>query len=146
MNDDLKVVQIDKNSPLYQLELELRFAVLREPLGMTRGQVKSPVEEQCLHFVLTSGTDVYGCVLLHLESATNGRLLQMAVAKSRQGEGLGSVLVKALEAHAINIGMASISLHSRAVAAGFYSSLGYCAYGEPFVEVGIDHVMMRREL
>jgi predicted GNAT family N-acyltransferase len=143
---NVKAILIDKHSPLYQSELMLRFLVLREPIGMTLEQVTSSIEDQCLHFVLTLGNEVYGCVLLHLESSTNGRLLQMAVATNRQGEGLGSVLVKALEAHAIKLGMVSISLHSRVEASGFYSSLGYKEFGERFMEVGIEHVKMRKEL
>ncbi len=140
----MKIDRIELDSELYQKELDLRYRILRKPIGMTKEQVCSPVERQCDHFVMNDEEHVYGCVLLHRESATSGRLLQMAVDKSLQGNGLGARLVSALEAYAASVGITSVVLHSRQVAAGFYERLGYETFGEPFNEVGIRHVIMRK--
>ena len=142
----MKIDIIDLNHHLYNGELDLRFRVLREPLGMTRAQVPFPKEDEFIHFVLTDGTDVHGCVLFHRESAVSGRLLQMAVDPSQQGNGLGGKLVSKLETYVEGLGITTVTLHSREIAAGFYSSLGYERFGEPFTEVGINHLMMRKDL
>ena len=69
--------------PLYSQELELGYRVLREPLGMTRAQVHSPVEERCPQLLYLRGDSVNGCVLFLHERPAEGHLLQMAVDESR---------------------------------------------------------------
>lgn len=137
---------ITPDHPLYAQELELRYQVLREPLGHTRADVPFPFERESLHLVLCEGTRVIGCVLFHPEHARGGRLFQMAVAPELQGRGLGRVLVRKLEVELAQRGLREVHLHARAAVAPFYELLGYAIYGAPFVEVGIEHVPMRRTL
>jgi ribosomal protein S18 acetylase RimI-like enzyme len=139
---------IDVNDPLYQHELELRFRVLREPLGMTRNDVQFPFERECLHVVAVEaqGHTVLGCVMFHAESASSGRLLQMAVDPLGQGRGLGRTLVVTLEHELVRRGVREVHLHARESALPFYERLGYAAYGEPYLEVGLAHRMARKTL
>jgi predicted GNAT family N-acyltransferase len=37
-------------------------------------------------------------------------------------------------------------VHARDVAVGFYERLGYQSVGEPFVEIGLPHQTMEKEL
>ena len=69
--------------PLYSQELELRYRVLREPLGMTRAQVRVPFEESCLQLLYLRGDSVNCCVLFLHKRPAERRLLQMAVDESR---------------------------------------------------------------
>ncbi len=135
---------ITPDDPLYEGELELRFRVLREPLGHTRQDVAFPFERDSLHLVAHEDGAVVGCVLFHTENARSGRLFQMAVAA--QGRGLGAQLVRALEQALRERGVQHVHMHARASAIGFYEKLGYQVYGEPFVEVGIEHRPMQRWL
>lgn len=137
---------IDATHPLYAQELELRYQVLRAPLGFDRASVKFPFDAQSLHLVALEQGQVAGCVLFHPEGVHTGRLFQMAVAPSRQKTGLGARLVRTLEGELVRRGFQEVTLHARAQVAGFYEKLGYAVYGEPFVEVGIAHVHMRRRL
>ncbi len=141
---------IDPAHPLYPQELELRYQVLRAPLGMDRASVKFPFDAQSLHLVAVDGPpeapEVVGCVLFHPEGPHTGRLFQMAVSPTRQRGGLGARLVRHLEEALRARGIQEVTMHARAHVAGFYGTLGYAVYGEPFVEVGIPHVHMRRRL
>jgi ribosomal protein S18 acetylase RimI-like enzyme len=137
---------IDPAHPSYPGELELRFRVLREPLGHTREQVKFPFEGESLHLVALEGSAVVGCVLFHPETPTGGRLFQMAVKADQQGTGLGRRLVEELERELQQRGFTEVHLHARAPVVGFYERLGYRVYGDPFVEVGIEHRLMQRSL
>ena len=131
---------------LYTQELELRFRVLREPLGHTRAAVPFPFERESLHLVARDHERVVGCVLFHPEREHGGRLFQMAVAPARQGRGIGRLLVEALEAELVRRELWAVHLHARAPVVAFYERLGYESYGELFVEVGIEHRHMRRTL
>ncbi|MCE9669008.1 GNAT family N-acetyltransferase [Myxococcus stipitatus] len=137
---------IQPGHPLYAGELELRFRVLREPLGFTREQVTFPFEPQSLHLVAHQGDTVLGCVLFHPEDARGGRLYQMAVASHLQGQGLGARLVRGLEEALRGRGFTHVHLHARDTAIRFYERLGYTVYGEPYTEVGIPHRNMRKSL
>ncbi|WP_375756053.1 GNAT family N-acetyltransferase [Corallococcus exercitus] len=137
---------IRPGQPLYEGELELRFRVLREPLGHTRASVKFPFEDDSLHLVAHADGAVLGCVLFHPEDAHGGRLFQMAVSPSLQGKGLGAKLVRTLEDALRTRGFRHVHLHARAPVVPFYERLGYTLYGEPYEEVGIPHRNMQRDL
>lgn len=134
------------NAPAIAGEHELRFRVLREPLGHGRDAVAFPFDGDSVHLLAFDGEEVVGCVLFHPESATEGRLYQMAVKPSLQGFGVGRALVRTLEDKLRKDGVRRIHLHARAHAAGFYGGLGYIVEGEPFEEVGVPHHMMARDL
>ncbi len=131
---------------LYERELELRYRVLRLPLGMARSTVVFPFEDQSLHLVACAGSEVVGCVLFHPDGRCGGRLFQMAVDPLHQRTGLGRQLVVELESIVVARGVREVTLHARADAIGFYERLGYATFGEPYVEVGLPHRHMRRQL
>ncbi len=143
---DFTLTFIAPAHPLYAGELELRYRVLREPLGFPRSAVAFPFEAQSLHLVAHQGDTVVGCVLFNPEDAHGGRLFQMAVMPSLQGKGLGARLVVALEAELRRRGFSHVHLHARAHVVPFYERLGYAVYGEPFTEVNVPHRHMRKTL
>jgi len=113
---------------------------------MPRGTERFPFEEESLHLVALDQGVVVGCVLFHPEGGGTGRLFQMAVEPGRQGKGLGARLVRTLEGEVARRGMHEVSLHARENAVGFYERLGYAVEGEMYVETGIPHRTMRRQL
>ncbi len=143
---DTTLSLIHPGHPLYDGELELRFRVLREPLGFTRAQVAFPFESNSLHLVAHEGDTVLGCVLFNPEDSHGGRLFQMAVAPHLQGQGLGARLVRSLEEELRRRGFTHVHLHARGPVVPFYERLGYAVHGEPFTEVGIPHRHMRKTL
>ncbi|WP_342378236.1 GNAT family N-acetyltransferase [Myxococcus stipitatus] len=143
---DLELSFIQPGHALYPAELELRFRVLREPLGHTREQVLFPFEAQSLHLVAHRGEEALGCVLFHPEDAHGGRLFQMAVTPRLQGQRLGARLVQALEAELLRRGFTHVHLHARQTVVPFYERLGYSVYAEPFIDVGLPHRHMRKSL
>ena len=137
---------IGLDAPEYAQELDLRWRVLRKPLGFAPEAVAFPFEAESLHLVALDAGRVVGCVLFHPEGTETGRLFQMAVEPDRQGTGLGTTLVRALEAELVRRGFREVILHARDSAVGFYARLGYAPVGPPYVEVGVPHQNMRRSL
>jgi len=137
---------IGLDAPEYAEELDLRWRVLRKPLGFAPDAVAFPFEAESLHLVALDGGRVVGCVLFHPEGTESGRLFQMAIEPDRQGTGLGTLLVRALEEGLVQRGFREVTLHARDTAVGFYARLGYSPVGPPYVEVGIPHQNMRRPL
>jgi Histone acetyltransferase len=69
---------------------------------------------------------------------------QVAVDEKLRRRGIGTALVSESERIARDAGYSRVVLHARMAAAGFYEKLGYEREGEPFTEVGIAHVAMRK--
>ena len=78
-----------------------------------------------------------------LPSATIGR---MAVAESARGLGIGAAVLECLEQRAVERGFGVVELHAQVHAAGFYDKAGYSPYGGVYLEAGIEHQSMRKEL
>jgi len=151
----------ERDAELYRGERRLRFEILRRPLGMPEGSEENAAEARCSHCVAVLDGEVVGCVLWlpDADDASGqpgsagpsgvgraGKLLQMAVAETLQGQGVGARLVRELEAMARAQGFERVRMHARASAVGFYAKLGYAVTGEPFSEVGIPHRLMERVL
>lgn len=76
----------------------------------------------------------------------DGHIGRMAVVRDARGRGIGAALLEALVDEAAARGDREVVLAAQTHAAAFYERAGFQAYGTPFVEAGIDHVMMRRAL
>jgi predicted GNAT family N-acyltransferase len=136
---------ITTNDPEYAEELDLRYRVLRAPLGMGRDAVGLGREVDSDHLIAVEGGRVVGCVL-HVHDEEGDRIRAMAVDAGRQGEGIGGRLLLRMEEELRARRIASVVLHARVSAVGFYERHGYATYGDPFVEVTIPHVKMRKTL
>lgn len=76
----------------------------------------------------------------------DGHIGRMAVLASARGQGVGSAVLDALVARAVARGMPAALLNAQTHAAPFYARHGFVPYGEQFMEAGIPHVAMRRDL
>ena len=76
----------------------------------------------------------------------DGHIGRMAVLKDWRGKGVGALLLQALVEHARQRRHACVHLNAQAYAAGFYRRYGFEVSGPEFMEAGIAHVPMRREL
>ncbi len=119
------------NDPVFTQWLDLRYRVLREPLGLTYPEEDLIAERQDRHLVAMDGGKVIAGLLIQRRGQENGvwKIRQVAVEPSRQGEGLGRTLMLAAEAAAREAGTAKLLLHSREGICGFYEKLGYQTVG-----------------
>ncbi len=148
----VQIRRITNDDPLYPQECALREAVLLGPIGYDMQRFMrefAGVEEKFEHFVAVfdhpSGPRVIGCAALlpDVPTAGIGKLMQMAIDPQRQGEGIGTRLVVAVEKRAFGqLGLKELFCHSRDTAYGFYESLGWEYDSETFKEAGVDHRKM----
>lgn len=137
---------IEHGSDLYQKMVELRTEILRKPLGLEYSEAQLKSEKSDLLLIATEKSEVIGCCILTPLENNQIQLRQMAVANNQQGKGIGAEIVKFAEKTAIQKGFKTLVLHARKYAVGFYQKLGYEIVGDEYVEVGIPHFSMRKEL
>ncbi|MFC3998618.1 GNAT family N-acetyltransferase [Nocardiopsis sediminis] len=75
-----------------------------------------------------------------------GVLGRLAVLPQARGTGSGAALVRAIEERARVRGLKAMELHAQTHALAFYEKLGYQAYGDEFLDAGIPHLHMRKDL
>lgn len=77
---------------------------------------------------------------------TEGHLGRLAVLPQARGARVGAALVDAIEKRAAERGLAAVDLNAQTSAIGFYTRLGYTASGAEFMDAGIPHRAMRKDL
>jgi predicted GNAT family N-acyltransferase len=77
---------------------------------------------------------------------TDGRIGRMAVLPGWRNRGVGAAILDRLVARARERGMERVALSAQLHAARFYARYGFTAEGETYLEAGISHVKMTRDL
>ncbi|MCX6208956.1 MAG: GNAT family N-acetyltransferase [Bacteroidetes bacterium] len=137
---------IDHDTPEYHQMVDLRYQVLRKPLGLTFTTEDLEKEKNDILMGCFDDEKLEGCCLLTKSDEDALRLRQMAVADGLQGKGIGRVLMNFAENIARDMGNKKIKMHARKTAVGFYERLGYKINGNEFEEVSIPHYVMEKEL
>lgn len=137
---------IDHGSKEYKQMIDLRYHILRKPLGLTFSDVDLEREKNDILIGCFDDDRLEACCVLTPTGPKEVRLRQMAVLSGLQGKGMGRVLMQFAENVASDQGYRKITMHARTTAIGFYEKLGYSVTGSEFQEVTIPHYAMEKEL
>ena len=75
-----------------------------------------------------------------------GKLERICILKAYRKLGYGKIIIKALEEIAEKNEVSKVKLHGQKQAEGFYKNLGYLTSSDLFMEDGIPHILMVKEL
>lgn len=75
-----------------------------------------------------------------------GKLERICLLISYRNLGLGKIIINALEEIALERGASQVKLHGQTHAESFYKNLGYQTKSDVFMEDGIPHVLMVKDL
>lgn len=140
----MKVFEITTQEDL-QREFDIRVEVFVE-------EQKVPKEEEidsydhlgreCYHFLVT--TDENQAIATGRIRLVDGmgKLQRVAVRKEYRSHGVGRIIIQALEDKAKELGATKVKLDGQLQAQGFYEKLGYEVKSGVFLDAGIEHVLM----
>ena len=101
------------------------------------------LDPSCIHVLAWNGSgEAIGTARLQMM----GTIGRMAVLDGWRGRGVGSALLQTLLDLALRQGLARVTLSAQAHAVGFYERAGFLAIGEPFMDAGIPHRKMTKDL
>ncbi len=143
---DISITHVTHSAPEYAEVWQLREDVLRRPLGMSLKNEDLGMDAEDIIFIAKHDGKVIACLMLHHIGGPIMKLRQMAVAETWQGKNIGRLLVTEAEKYCALNGFTTIILHARQVVCGFYESLDYYITSSVFTEVGIPHLIMKKEL
>ena len=134
----------------------VRHAVFVLEQGVPVELERDDRDEAADHLIAVVDGKVAGAVRLVVEPAGYagvdaalglvGHLGRLAVLADARGSGLGARLVRGVERRAATNGLAVVYLGSQTHAVGFYTRLGYQAFGSEFDDAGLPHRHMLRIL
>lgn len=126
---------------------DLRFRVLREPLGKERGSERNEGDETGIHFALFDNNRILGIARLDKVDQKTSQVRFVAVETTIQGSGLGKKLMIKVETEARNIGYSKMILHARDYALPFYEKLEYQLIGPSYKLFDVlQHYEMHKNL
>lgn len=137
---------IDHGSAAYKKMVEMRYQILRKPLGLSFSNEELEKEKTDLLIGAFEEDQLLGCCLLTEMDKQTVRLRQMAVQQGLQGKGIGKALMMYAENLARDRKYAKLTMHARDSAIGFYEKLGYKIEGGQFEEVSLSHHLMTKNL
>ena len=121
---------------------QVRNDVFVEEQGVSSEEEFDDDDPACVHVIVTEDGVPIGTGRLRRD----GRIGRIAVVRKARRTGIGKVIMDALEAHARDSGMNHLWAHAQVHALGFYEKLGYFASGEVFMEEGIPHRQIDKEI
>lgn len=125
--------------------LALRRAVFVGEQGVSVAEELDGRDAEALHLVAIADGELVGTCRL-LADGERVKLGRMAVAAPARRRGVGLALLRAADAHARRLGGRRIVLGAQTQARPLYERAGYRAFGEPFLDAGLEHVRMEKPL
>ena len=147
---DIPVVQVLKivfGTPEYDEYLNLRYLILRKPLGLEFTPDSIKEEWNCFHFGgYDSCNQLIACLMFEKIDSQTLKMRQVAVSNRYQSRGVGKQMVKKCEKWAIAQNFSKIELLARSNAVNFYLGLSYTIDEFNILELGIPHNKMSKIL
>lgn len=138
----MKVLTTDWNSSKAQLTFVRQQVFILEQ-GVDEQDEWDDADEDAVHFVAFGTTAVPTGVCRLLETGQIGRL---AVLPAYRHQGYASLLLKKAIQVAREMRLTKAFLHAQTDAQVFYEKHGFKTDGKIFMEAGIPHVLMEREI
>ncbi|MEH7453302.1 GNAT family N-acetyltransferase [Gottfriedia acidiceleris] len=133
-------------------ELKIAFAIRKDIFVKEQGV---PVEDEfdqydklngdCQHILVHYNEQPVGTGRIRFVDGV-GKLERICILESFRKFGLGKNIIKALEEIAEEQGASKVKLHGQTHAEGFYKNLGYHTSSDVFIEDGIPHILMLKEI
>lgn len=140
----VKTPQSEKEWEAYY---DLRYRILREPLGKERGSERNEGDDTGTHFGLYENKVLIAVARLDRVDKTTCQARFVAVESNLQGKGYGRKIMTALENEALGLGYQKLILHARDYALPFYQKLGYTLVGPSYKLFDVlQHFEMFRSL
>lgn len=103
------------------------------------------LEEESTHFVLWDSNDPIGAGRFRVVDGY-GKVERICVLKEKRKGGAGKVIMDGIEEYAKSRGLKKLKLNAQTHAIPFYSKLGYEVVSEEFLDAGIPHKTMLKEI
>jgi predicted GNAT family N-acyltransferase len=103
------------------------------------------LDGQCEHILVYYNEQPVGTGRVRVVDGI-GKIERVCILEAYRKFGLGKIIIKSLEEIAEEKGVLRVKLHGQTQAESFYLKLGYRTASDIFMEDGIPHILMLKEL
>ena len=139
MEYTLKLTRWDKDQKLLS---EIRRAVFIEEQQVPEDLEWDDDDKTCVHVLVSDNNKPIAAGRIKM----NGHIGRMAVLKDYRSKGIGSAVLEALINFSKTLKMKSVYLHAQTTAIPFYEKHGFKTSSDEFMDAGIPHKTMGKQL
>jgi len=140
----MKVLKVDTEAQL-QESFNIRKTVFVEEQKVPYELEIDEYENHSDHFILYSEGSPIGAGRFRLLDG-KGKIERICVLSDHRGTGAGKFIMNAIENYAKENGIAILKLNAQTYAIPFYEKLGYSVVSDEFMDAGIPHKTMEKNI
>jgi GNAT superfamily N-acetyltransferase len=138
-------IRAPKTEKEWEAYYDLRYEVLRKPLGKPIGSERNEGDAIGIHFALFDNDVIRAIARLDPIDKNTCQVRFVAVSSEMQGKGYGKLIMLRVEAEGRKEGYSKLILHARDYAVEFYKKLDYKLIGESYKLFDIlQHYLMEK--
>lgn len=145
MSDETGVAVYRSDAPLEPI-FEVRRQVFVEGQGVPESEEMDGRDEDAIQFLARADGTPIGTARLREPDPGVGKVERVAVLEQHRQEGWGRAIMESVEDVAREDDLSRLVLHGQTAVEEFYESLGYETTSDVYLEVGIPHVTMEKQL
>lgn len=138
-------VEIVLNEKQHKDALAVRRKVFMEEQHVPEDLEIDEYEESATHFVVYEEEQPIGAGRCRIVEK-NAKVERICVLSSYRKQGVGEAIMNKIEEFAKDRELQGLKLNSQTHAEPFYKRLGYETYSDQFLDAGIPHVAMKKEI
>lgn len=151
----MSVLEIDiaRNEREREALFALRMQVFVQEQHVPEEEEIDAYDQTATHFVIRCvppppecPAGIIGTARLIKREGNAGKIGRVAVAAAFRRKGAGTRLMQFIEAYAWEQGLRRLVLDAQCAVIPFYEKLGYVAEGDVFIDAGIEHRFMYKDL
>jgi predicted GNAT family N-acyltransferase len=129
------------NSGEREKAFEIRHSVFVQEQNVPSSLEKDADDAHAFHILACLDGEPVGTARM-VTRGESGKIGRVAVLSKARGKGVGKMLMKALEKHALSGGLRELCLDAQVQVVPFYENLGYTVCSGEFLDAGILHKKM----
>ena len=140
------VVKLVESEGELEAAYGVRIRVFVQEQEVPADEEVDDLDRGAIHAIALLDGKAVGTGRLIISGAGEARIGRMAVDLELRRRSIGGRILGVLESAAKQRGASQATLNAQTYVKAFYASHGYVEEGDVFLEVGIEHVQMRKRL
>ena len=140
---DVKLVTTDEDR---ERAFALRKEVFVQEQGVPLSLELDEHDATAIHFIVNDGEKTIATARLREIEPKIGKVERVCVLGSYRGKRLGVLIMKVVEQYAKNIDFKTLKLNAQSYAVPFYEKLDYVVTSPEFMDAGMPHRAMEKQL
>lgn len=139
-------VKLVQNLEDQERAFKVRTKVFVEEQGIPLHLEIDDYDHTAIHFIVIDGEQTIAAARLREIVPKIGKVERVCVLEDYRGKRLGVLIMKYVEKYAIEHSLKKLKLHAQSYAVPFYEKLNYVVTSPEFMDAGIPHRAMEKQI